>query len=218
MIAESVRPKTAPGKRARGKARFPVTTGCEWHGHFLSLLPSIRSHAAVRFRHLLPELREELVQETIARAFVDYAELVERGKQHRAFATPLSRFAVSQVRRGRRVGSRMNRRDALSDTRPERTRWSLESLESKEVPGACLESLAENRRSDPADIAASRIDIAHWLGTLTKRNRRIAESLASGERTSCVAKMFAVTAGRVAQLRREFETSWVAFQWQAYER
>ena len=216
MIAEVKRPKTAaPKKRTPGKANFRRTRGREWHGHFLTLLPSIRSHAEVCFRHRLPEQREDLIQETIARALVDYVGLVERGKQHVAFATPLSRFAVSQVRRRRRVGSPMNRRDALANNGL--TRLPLESLESTDFPSDWLASLTDNRRSDPAATAALRIDIRAWLSKLTTRNRQIAESLAAGEYTSCVAKEFSLTPGRVSQLRRQFEKSWFEFQRQAYQ-
>ena len=42
-----------------------------WHERFLSMLPAIRQHAEIRFRGIGCELRQELVQEAIARSLCD---------------------------------------------------------------------------------------------------------------------------------------------------
>jgi len=47
-----------------------------WHRRFLELLPKIRRHAQIRFRSLPAESCDDLVQETIARALLDYLRLV----------------------------------------------------------------------------------------------------------------------------------------------
>jgi hypothetical protein len=52
------------------------------------------------------------------------------------------------------------------------------------------------------------------LGTLSTRRRRIAHTLASGETTGGAAKKFAVTAGRISQVRRELDESWSRYQTQ----
>jgi hypothetical protein len=74
------------------------------------------------------------------------------------------------------------------------------------------ELLVEDRRSRPADVAALRIDFSEWLRGLSRRVRRIAGLLASGETTSAVAKLVGLTCGRISQLRRELERSWKMFQ------
>jgi hypothetical protein len=61
------------------------------------------------------------------------------------------------------------------------------------------------------DIVAFRCDIADWLGSLPRRNRRIAEFLSLGNRTSDAARKFGVSEGRVSQLRRELSESWRQF-------
>src|SRR6185436_56192 len=120
------------------------------------------------FRHLSPELREELVQETIARALLDYLRLVERGKEQIARAGPLARYAVAQVRRGRRVGGRLNIDDVSSDYCRQHKDVSLESLDRRdEISGGWQEILVANRHSTPAEIAAVRIDMYQWLETLS---------------------------------------------------
>ena len=49
------------------------TTILSWQRRFLELLPSIQRHAKFRFRNLKPELREELIQEAIARALSGFS-------------------------------------------------------------------------------------------------------------------------------------------------
>jgi DNA-binding transcriptional regulator YiaG len=52
---------------------------------------------------------------------------------------------------------------------------------------------------------------------MTDSRQAIAESLAAGYRTDEVAEKFSLSPARIAQLRREFEASWRAFQQQADE-
>jgi hypothetical protein len=60
-------------------------------------------------------------------------------------------------------------------------------------------------------LAASRIDYPAFLATLSRRDRRIAEMLATGEATTRVAELFGLSLGRVSQLRRELKAAWEAF-------
>ena len=81
---------------------------------FLAMLPQIRRQARLAFRGLRVELREERMQEVIALAYAMFVRLVRQGKVGLAYATPLSRFAIRQVRAGRRVGCRQNVQDIMS--------------------------------------------------------------------------------------------------------
>ena len=74
------------------------------------------------------------------------------------------------------------------------------------------EVLVEDRHAGPAEVAAMRIDFGQWLGTLSVRNREIAETLGAGHTTAKVAERFGISASRVSQLRREFAESWGRFQ------
>ena len=73
------------------------------------------------------------------------------------------------------------------------------------------EQLVENKRTTPADLAAFKLDFAAWLPSLSRRDRRMAEDLAMGERTSDVAGKYGVSASRVSQLRRQMQNSWEEF-------
>src|SRR5215471_3827939 len=86
-----------------------------WHADFLAILPAIRRHARISFRNATPELRQELVQETIANSLANYARLLELGKPDIAFPSALARYAVAQVRAGRTVGNRLRIGDVLAE-------------------------------------------------------------------------------------------------------
>ncbi len=179
---------------------------------FLDLLPSIRRQARFAFRRLAEEAREEAVQEVIANAFVALARLVEQGKGSLAYATPLAQYAISQVREGRRVGGKLNARDVTSERCRRRHRVKVSRLDRwDQQQDAWRENLIEDPTCTPAELAASRIDYPAFLATLSPRNCQIAELLATGEKTSHVAKRFGLSLARVSQLRQEFKAAWEAF-------
>ena len=177
----------------------------DWHAAFLILLPSIQRHAKHVFRNLSADDREEAVQAVVAHSAVAFARLVELGTPELAYASVLAKFAVRQYRAGRRLGCRLNCRDVASPVCQRRRGFAVESLDAWKL------ALAEDHRTTPAELAAMRVDFEAWLGTLTPRNRRLANVLATGEQTSAVARMFRVTAGRISQLRRELWESWRRF-------
>lgn len=219
MNAECITAETTTSAKPPAcKVLTCVMPASGWQDRFLALLPSIRRHANLRFRTLSPELCEELVQETIVRALHDYVRLVERGKEHLAFAGPLARFAAAQVRQGRRVGGKLNIRDVSSEYCRTRKGVFLKSLDRADnASGRWQEALVEDRGSTPAEIAAARIDVCEWLKTLSRRSCRLAERLAMGETTSGAARIFGISAARVSQLRRELQDAWEAFQGEAVD-
>jgi hypothetical protein len=188
--------------------------GCPaWHEGFLRLLPDILRHARKSLRGLTPQAREEAIDEVLALALVGYARLAELDKLDLAYATPLAGYAVAQYRSGRRVGVRANACDVLSEYAQQRKRITVERLDRFDRrSGSWKEVVVEDRRFTAADVAATRIDFGAWLKSLTKRNRRLAEKLATGESTSTVARLFGISGGRVSQLRRELCDAWRLFQ------
>ncbi len=179
---------------------------------FLAMLPAIRRSAQVAFRKLPPELRLDLIEEVVANSYVAFARLVERGQAERASPSPLARFAIAQIRTGRRVGSRLRIGDALSHYAQRRKGFRVERLDHCDEDGRWQEVLVEDRRAGPADVAASRIDFSEWLRRLSARLRKIALALAAGETTTEVARRFGLTASRISQLRQWLKRSWEAFQ------
>jgi hypothetical protein len=179
---------------------------------FLAMLPRIRRQAAFRLRRLPAEKRAEAIQDVVANTFVSYVHLIERGKADLAFAGPLARYAVCQYLHGRRVGSSMNCNDVTSDYCRQKTGFSLERLDHiDESTGEWVELVVEDRHSTPAEVAMTRVDFGSWLELLPERTRRVAETLATGEATSSVARMFGCSASRISQLRRELYRGWLTF-------
>ncbi len=80
-----------------------------------------------------------------------------------------------------------------------------------QVTGQWKEAIVEDLRTPVPDQVAFRIDFPAWLGSLSKRDRPIAETLALGHSTGQVAGHFRISPGRVSQIRRELCRSW--HQW-----
>ena len=59
---------------------------------------------------------------------------------------------------------------------------------------------------------AFRLDFPCWLSTYSDRDRRLALDLMAGERTLDAADKYALSAGRVSQMRTQFRESWNRFQ------
>ena len=183
---------------------------------FVAMLPAIRRTAQITFRKIRPELRDELIEEVVANCYVAYARLIERGQADRALPSPLARFAIAQVRAGRRVGNRLRISDALSSYAQYRKQFFVEPLDQYDEEEECWQQvLIEDKRATPAEVAACRIDFAEWLRRLTARLRKIALALASGETTKGAAKMFDLSPARISQLRDWLKKSWEAFQGEA---
>jgi hypothetical protein len=201
---------------AVNEPQYSISTKPDNHAAFVAMLPAIHRTAQISFRKVRPELRGELIEEVVANAFVAYARLVERGQADRALPSPLARFAIAQVRVGRRVGNRLRIRDVLSNYAQYQKGFQVEALDQFDEEEECWQQiLIEDKRATPADVAACRIDFAEWLRRLTARLRRIALALASGETTKGVAKMFDLSPARISQLREWLRKSWEAFQGEA---
>jgi hypothetical protein len=179
---------------------------------FLRLLPAIRKHARIAFRHLDPESREEGVQAVVCNACCAVARLAELNKLDLCYASVLARFAVAQVNDGRMTGGRLNCRDVASRYCQRKKGITVERLDHfDDEENAWCEVLVEDRTAGPAEIARTRIDFDAWLHQLPRRNRRIAQFLSLGNRTSDAARKFAVSQGRVSQVRKELAESWNKF-------
>ena len=184
-----------------------------WQQGFLALLPAIKRQVRYAFRRLPCLERGEAIQDAIANAMVAYRRLVQLGKQSLAYATPLSQFAIKQVRAGRSVCGRRNVRDVMSPYCQRTKGVKLQPLvELNPRTGRWEELLVEDRRSSPADIVALKLDFHAWLVSLTPKMRAITELLARGESACRVAQLFRVSAARVSQIRHELQMLWNQFQ------
>jgi hypothetical protein len=205
---DSKLPSTVDSKGSRQAS----STELDRDAKFLAMLPRIRRQAAYYLRLVPRKDRADAVEEVVASAFVNYVRLIERGKANLAYAGPLARYAACQYLSGRRVGSRMNGHDVSSAYCQRREGILVEQLDRYDDPTSEWEQLVvEDKHSTPAEVAATRIDFSAWLESLPVWTRHVAETLATGEATSHVARMFDCSASRISQLRRELYDAWLAF-------
>jgi hypothetical protein len=177
------------------------------------LLPAIRDQAGYACRAEDPERRQEFIAEVITNCWVAFVRLVERGLLDVVYATPLAQYAIKQVRDGRRVGVKLNVRDVSSAYAQQAKGFIVERLDRFDPEeDQWREVVVEDHRAGPSETAASRIDLADWFDSLPRHKRRVAQTLATGETTNQAARKFRVSAGRISQLRREFQDSWEEFQ------
>lgn len=185
-----------------------------WHQKFLTMLPDIKKCARYAFRRLPAEARDEAVTEVVASAFVAFARLVELGKSELAHASVLARHAVAQFRDGRRVGRSRSVAEVLSSYSQKKKKFRVRSLDRPDGEDASwVDAVTSDTRRMPVDeTVCFRLDFAEWLGQLTRRNRRVAEHLAVGNRAIDAARKFKLSAARVSQVRNELAASWAAFR------
>jgi hypothetical protein len=177
------------------------------------MLPRILSFARCHMRNLPRHVRGDAVDDVVALALLSYARLVERGLEDRAYASPLARYAVAQHRAGRRAAGRVSSRDVLASICRRRHGLTVERINCFDSSaGEWCEAIVEDRRYGPAKAASMRVDFASWLESLPSRDRHVAETLATGESTTTTARLFNISAARVAQLRRELQRNWRTFQ------
>src|SRR4051812_14112472 len=153
---------------------------------FLALLPRIELHGLISFRHVkCPHRKEEALQEMRALAWAWYLRLARRGKDAGKFPSAIATFAARAVRSGRRVCGQERAKEALSPLAQRRRGIVVASLpESSTLNGNAFdEALQDNRKTPVPDQVAFRFDFPAWLGTLGRRNRKIAWAMALGFRT-----------------------------------
>jgi hypothetical protein len=187
---------------------------------FLAQLPRFQAHARFAFRRVgCPHARADRVAETIGLAWRHFAALSRRGKKPEEFVTTLALRCSQAVKAGRRLAGCETGQDVLSPVARVRHGLSVTRLPDYDresdrhpLPGKLAEALTDNTRSAVPEQAAFRLDFPRWRASLRRRDRKILDALAGGERTADAARRFKLSPGRISQLRREFEESWEQFQ------
>jgi len=191
---------------------------------FLDLLPSVRQHAAVVFRALPAAEREEAVAEAVAAAFVAFRRLRARGLDPaRDFPSQMAIYAALHVKDGRHVGGRASSKDVLSVKAQRKHGFRVESLplatrrphedlygglNGQRSLDAYEERLRDNHQTPPPEAAAFRIDFPEFIGSLCRRDQRLAAFLSLGNSARDAATRFGLSPGRVTQLRQGWCREW----------
>ena len=192
---------------------------------FESSLPQIRRTLIFFFRNWPRRLRAEAIADALAACWHAWVGLVQRGQDPIAVGlTGIAFNGYRAVKGGRQLGCGTCGRshvDILDRRAQFRLGLHVVSFDSPcrsdpdMVSQAWRDCLSENRRSGPAEIAASRIDFADWLGRLPARKREMAQMLALGEETGSAARTLGVTPSAVSQARAWLYQNWRLFQAQA---
>ena len=180
---------------------------------FLMILPRIQSQAWNAFQGLSFDLKQELQSEVVGHCWKSFIKLFELGRHEDVSPMTLARFAIRAVRSGRRMGASLNINDVSSN-------YCQRRLGIRTTPFCMIdqngekwaESLIADERARPDQLVMARIDFSEWLQTLKPLHRKVAEHLSLGESTHSTARIFNLTPGRISQIRRLLEQSWLSFQ------
>ena len=180
---------------------------------FLMILPRIQSQAWNAFQGLSFDLKQELQSEVVGHCWKSFIRLFELGRHEDVSPMSLASFAIRAVRSARRMGASLNINDVSST-------YCQRRLGIRTTPFCMIhqngekwaESLIADERARPDQLVMARIDFSEWLQTLKPLHRKVAEHLSLGESTHSTARIFNLTPGRISQIRRLLEQSWLSFQ------
>jgi hypothetical protein len=193
---------------------------------FLSILPRIKTHACIYFRHVKCRFKKsDFIAEVLALSWRWFLRLAERGKDATQYPSVLATFAARAVNAGRRLCGQLRAKDVMNQRTQRKHGFRVEPLPLStrtchdELNGlggqrhldAYEERLHENTMTPPDEQAAFRIDFPDWLTTRTERDRRIINDMVVGEKTMHLARRFGISPARVSQLRREYFQDWRRF-------
>jgi hypothetical protein len=186
---------------------FNESNETTWQSIFVAMLPEIEQKLRLAFCRLDPEARDDAIEEGVVHSLLAYVRLYEQGRAVVATPSSLAWYSSRQVKRGRPAVGRMSGKDPLS-----RYAQIGNGIQVDRQPSNWIDAMVEDKRAPVADQVVAKMDVAAWFATLTERMKVIAKDLAFGCSTSEVAAKQKVTAGRISQLRRSLEESWVTFQ------
>jgi hypothetical protein len=181
---------------------------------FLSILPRIRTHARIYFRFVRCAVKKaDLIAEAVALAWKWFVRLAQQGKDACRFPSVLATYAAKAVKCGRRVCGMNKANDVMNEQAQQKRGFAVGRLPDFSTlnTNPLMEALADNTQTPPPDAAAFRCDFPSWKRTRSRRDRRLIQKMAFGERTKDLARKFKLSPARVSQLRRDFHDDWVRF-------
>ena len=190
---------------------------------FLKLLPAVKTHAQIQFRHLGVVDRDEAIAEATASAFLNFKTAKRRGQSHRITPSTLAHYAILHVKDGRHVGGGSESKcDVFSRKAQRRFGFKVVGLPwDSDHTYDCMNDptspvwkqvLLDDKSTPVPDQAAFRIDWSGFLGQQSDRTRKIISMLAEGHKQTEVADRLGVTPPAVCQRVRKAEREWDVMQ------
>lgn len=157
------------------------------------VLPTTVRYARRQFRHY--PRREEMVADAVSVAWEFFQTAPPA-----ATARSLAKYAVKRVRSQRQFSESVR---SLTGPHP---RGQVKAARAVFDPQSLFRI-----HDNPARIACFRDYFRGWFASLSDRQQKVVELLASGETTQATAAKCGCTPGRISQLRRELAESWATF-------
>jgi hypothetical protein len=193
---------------------FAAGDGGTVQSAFLTIRGRIEKHARIYFRHVKCRFKkEDYVADVVALAWKWFKRLADRGKDATRWAKALASFATRAVRCGRRVTGQLKPRDVLSEQAQQRHGFCVGKLPdfATLTENPLAEALIDNTQTEVPEQVAFRIDFPAWRRSRSRRDRRVIDDMAMGERTLDLSRKHRLSPARVSQLRREFHDDWRSF-------
>src|SRR5580704_5153594 len=127
---------------------------------FLAILPRIRRHAQIYFRHIsCASQRDDKIAETIALAWRWFVRLAEQGKDASCFPVAFATLIARSVRCGRRLAGMEKAKDVMSPAAQRRHGFVVGKLPDYSTLAATAlgDALTDNVQTPPPEQAAFRI-------------------------------------------------------------
>jgi hypothetical protein len=191
----------------------------DWHRPLLAILPRIQHYARRSFAGRGRQVREEAVAEVVGHATHAVRNLVLAGKDPLQFAGSIAFFAVLRAKSGRLVAGACDH-DIFSPVAQERGGFVVHGLQddnSIDTPGWKAAVVQDDKRCTPADLCCFKLDFADWLGTLSRKDRRLATRLAVGDRPGQIARRVQRSPAWVTKWRKALRKNWLRFRGELVE-
>jgi hypothetical protein len=168
---------------------------------FTQRLPAMQRTARLHFLGFPPEVRQEMVANTIAICWKFFYGLFLQGRvDHPNILTSCVYYAIRHTVCGRTVQSKTRAKDAFEHRRSGKVRF--EEFDLNHFVG---------RNTPVVDQVSFRVDVPMFLNTLNGRERRLALDLAFGMTTGEAAEKYGLSAGRISQFRTKFKRRYEEF-------
>ena len=190
---------------------------------FLRYLHAVTKHASIKFRGLSESDREEAVAESVAAAFVNVRNAVDKHRHSKLTPSTVANFAVLHTLNGRHIGGSTDTINDVLSRRAQRQRgfkvlgldWDdsrAYNCMTDPTSPVWRQSLHCDLRTSIPEQAAFRIDWSTFLRSQSSRTRTALALLAAGHSQTEVADRLGVTPSAVCQRIKRAEREWSRLQ------
>ena len=179
--------------------------------HFLAALPRIERHARVKLQGLKGEALDEAIQKVRGLAWKYYVGQIAKGKNPDEYISAIADFSVKHVRAGRDVTGVERAQDVLSKRAQRDKGFMVQPIpdtDNSEQENESMESIRHSRETPPPVAAEFHHDFPIFIGEMSAKKAAVVLDAAIGDTTTELAEKYAMSQGRVSQIRTEAREKW----------